>query len=212
MNSGTGPDAGPRGTPPGDSPGPAPRRTGVTPALDTERDRVVARLTEGFARDEMSVEEYEHRVSAVYAASSRAELDVLAAELPAVPVPADPHDDLVGVPLRVDAILSNVVRSAPMFLPERLRLRSWAGNIEIDLSESRLRTGVTEIEVDVVLGNLEIVLPHHAHLDDQTSVILASFENPRGRGTAEPRSPATPPTVVRFRGHVVLGNLSVTFR
>lgn len=192
-----------------DRPLPPSDSSDVAAPAETEREQAIARLTEGFARDELTVEEYERRVSLVYAAGTRTDLARVAAEFPALPRSAP---ELATLPLEVTSILSNVVRAGPAVLPKRLRTRSWAGNIELDLSGARVEPGVTEIEIDVVLGNLEISLPPHAHVDDRTNVFLGSFENPRSGGAAPSPPPASPPTVVRFRGRVLLGNVSVRFR
>lgn len=184
-------------------------KTDLTPILSAERERVIAQLTACFSRDELSLEEYETRISLVYGARTRSELEQISSALPSTD---SIEPELEGSPLEVKSILSSIVRSGLAILPKRARLRSWAGNIQIDLSRSRVRSGVTEIEVDVVLGNLEISLPRHVHLDDQTNVVLSSFDNPRPRGAAEPLPPGVPPTVVRLQGRVILGNLSVRFR
>lgn len=192
-----------------DGPPPPSPGTDLTPPLEAERDRTVERLTEGFSRDELTVEEYERRVSLVYGATTRAELARLSADLPVAP---PPHPELVALPLEIRSVLSNVVRSGPPALPKQVHMRSWAGNIEIDLSNSQLLPGVTQVDVDVVLGNLEIVLPEHAHVDQQMSVILSSFENPRRRDSAPALPARGAPVVVRFTGRVLLGNVSVRFR
>lgn len=192
-----------------DRPPPPSSATGLTQLLEADRERAIARLSESFSRDELSVDEYERRVSLVYGAATRPELEKLSADLPAAPTP-DP--ELVAAPLRVSAVLSNVVRPGPSALPKQLHMRSWGGNIEIDLSRSSLQPGVTELEVDVVLGNLEIVLPEHAHVDPQMSAVLASFDNPRRSNASSALPAAVPPAVIRFTGRIVLGNVSVRFR
>lgn len=196
-------------TTPADPPPPRNTNTDLTPLLASERERVIARLSECFARDELSLGEYEHRLSLAYGAQTRAELDPIGSDLPSTPG-ADP--ELAALPLEVKSILSSIVRSGPATLPKRGRMRSWAGNIQIDLRGSHVQPGVTEIEIDVFLGNLEITLPRHVHVDDQTSVMLSSFDNPRARGAPEALPPGVPPTVVRLLGRVILGNLSVRFR
>ena len=190
-------------------PPPAPEGSDGTTPAEVERERAIARLTDSFARDELTVDEYERRVSLVYGAGTRSELERAGANLPAV---RPPEPELAALPLEVTSILSNVVRPGPPVLPKRLRMRSWAGNIELDLSGAQVEPGVTEIEVDVVLGNLEVELPRHVYVDDQTNVLLGSFENPRAGAGASTPPAETPATVVRFRGRVLLGNVSVRLR
>ena len=186
-----------------------PEARSISPALLPARERVIARLTDSFARDVLSVEEFERRLSRAYEAGTVEALDALAVDLPAV-APPDAPAPPAGPPLRIASVLSNVIRSGPQELPRRLEMRSWLGNLELNLSGARLPPGMTEIALDVFLGNIEIRLPHDVRVDDETNAMLASFEcrqRDRAMGSGEPSDPRP---VVRFTGRIVLGNVTVT--
>jgi hypothetical protein len=54
-------------------------------AVRDRREQVTAQLTDAFARDDIDVDELEHRLDLAHAARSIAELDAVAADLPAPP-------------------------------------------------------------------------------------------------------------------------------
>jgi Domain of unknown function (DUF1707) len=58
---------------------------------DAERDAAVARLRESCAVGRLTLEEFSGRADAVYAARTRAELEPVLADLPAVPAPSRKH-------------------------------------------------------------------------------------------------------------------------
>ena len=183
---------------------PAPRPEGLAAA----REQMVARLGESFARDALTLEEYERRLSLVYEAATPDSLAAIVADLPAASTVLVPQ---AAAPRRIVALLSSVVRGGPGAVPGELSVRSWLGNVEMDLRDATFPEGVTEIRLDVVLGNVEIDLPRHVRVEDESSTILASFENRRGR-TAEPGAAVESGSVVRFSGKVVLGNVEVRAR
>jgi hypothetical protein len=168
-------------------------------ALDDTRERVVARLTESFARDALSLELFEHRLAAAYDAGTVAALDALVADLPAAAVEAPP--------LRIGAVLSNLARGAIRSLPRDIEIRAWLGNVELDFSGAELAPGITVIALRNVMGNIEIRLPSHVRVENRASLFLGNFEcrEQGGAGSADPRD-----TVVRFTGRVTLGSVTVT--
>jgi hypothetical protein len=178
----------------------------VVPApLAAAREQLVARLTECFTRDELTVEEFERGLTIAYDAQTVDALAALTAELPRARGEVLPT---VAGPLRVEAVLSNVVRAAPAAMPARLDLRSWAGNIELDLTGAAFGPGITEIVVDNILGNMDIRLPARVQVENHSSVILGSFESRQGRDSSTLPVDASV-AVVRFTGRIILGNVSV---
>ena len=173
----------------------------LPPTLEAARERAIARLTESFARDALSMELFEQRVAAAYDAGTVAALDALVADLPAAsPAVAAP-------PLRIEAFLSNVEREAILALPLRVHVRALLGNVVLDFSDAQLETGVTEISLRNLLGNIEIRLPAHVRVENQAHILLGNFECRQQRG-ATGAVPAE--TVVRFTGRVTLGSVTVT--
>src|SRR5438034_1078412 len=121
--------------------------------LTDRRDVIIERLSAGYANGMFEVDELERRLVLVHAASSSAELDALVTDLPPAATTA-----LVPVQ-RVRVVLGSVERRGPWAVPQQLRARVVCGNLELDLREARLASGVTTIEVDVTMGNVAIVVP-----------------------------------------------------
>jgi hypothetical protein len=187
----------------------------VTPRITpVEREAVIARLSSAFAEDVLPVEEFEHRVAAVYQAASRHDLSALVADLPAT-VPdavARPGTSesvtLATVPQRIDAIFGSVEREGRVRVPRRFEIRSIFGNVELDLSDAHFAPGLTEIEVLAVFGNIELELPDHVVVENHGNGMLATF-SVRGRGKS-PRGRVGPDApVVRITGKAVLGNVEI---
>jgi hypothetical protein len=164
--------------------------------LTDRRDVVIERLSAGYANGMFEVDELERRLALVHAASSPAELDALVTDL--VPVAT-----VALVPVqRVRVMFGSVERRGPWAVPQQLRARVLCGNLELDLREARLGPGVTTIDVDVTMGNVEIVVPPDVVVDVEASSFMGTVDErtERGAGTA----------VVHVVGRVRLGNLDVS--
>lgn len=169
--------------------------------LADRRDDVIHQLTAGFAGSYFEVDELERRLALAHSAQSRGELDALVADLR----PAAPSTALVPArPLRV--IFGSIERRGPWTVPQNLSARVLFGNIELDLREARLAPGVTTIDVNVTMGNLEIIVPPGMAVEIDASSTLGNIEHE----STPPSEPAG--TVVRITGRVRLGNLEVGTR
>jgi hypothetical protein len=178
-----------------------------TPAVSpAAREQAIEELTKRFANDQLTMDEFERRAAAVYAASSPAALSALTADLqqPAtVPAPS------TGPIMHVGAVLGSVVRGGAMTVPYRMGVRSILANVELDLIGATFAPGVTEIELRAFMGNIEIQLPPHVGVEDHVSTVLGSFEyrrHPRAQSWVEASGISS---VVRFTGKVVMSSVEV---
>ena len=184
-----------------------PRVPSITPSVSpAAREHVIEELTKRFASDQLTMDEFERRAAAVYAAASPAALTALTADLR----PPRRLTPVSGPPMTIGATLGSIVRGGEIIVPERLEIRALAGNVELDLTHAEFLPGVTEIELRVFLGNVEIQLPPHVGLEDHVSTVLGSFEYRR-----QPRAQSWTETsginsVVRFTGRVVMSSVEVT--
>ncbi|MBC7976879.1 MAG: DUF1707 domain-containing protein, partial [Myxococcales bacterium] len=105
-----------------------PSAEAVVPLADA-RERVVALLSQHFAAGTLTMEEFEHRVSSVYAATAGAALNALVADLPAIATATS----TVPAEGKLSAILSHTARHGTMVLPRHLSLVVFMGNVELDL-------------------------------------------------------------------------------
>ncbi len=173
-------------------------------------------LTTAFANDAIPVDEFERRVADVYRAGSVQALEAITRDLPeakpegvVVPALAQPTGAVARRPQqKVRSILSSVERNVPGPMPERLDVQSIMGSLELDLRRAEFPSGVTEIVVEAILGNIEIDLPEHVVLEDDGHAFLGNFSV---RGRSRPRSNADAP-VVMITARSSLANLEIDFR
>ena len=179
-----------------------PRPMGQTPLpapapVAAAREAAIARLTESFARDELSVAEFEGRVAHAYEASSMEALAALTTDLPAQAASA-------LAPLKIRTALGNLERGGPIALPAHVEIRAFLGNVQLDWRAAQLHPGVTEIEVHNFLGNIEILLPAGVRVEGQPHGFMDNFECRDAQG-----APGPPGPVVRFTGRTLLGSVAV---
>ena len=170
--------------------------------LTAERDRVVESLTSGYAHGAFDVEELERRVALVYAAKSTTELQAVLTDV----APATRSETTALVPAKkMRVIMGSIEKTGPWAVPQQLRARVVMGNLQLDLREALLAAGaVTTIEVDVTMGNVEVIVPPGFHVDVDASSLLGHVEERTNRVTGAPS------TVIRVVGRVRLGNLEVS--
>ena len=146
--------------------------TFAPPIAPAARERVIALLTERYAQDHLSLDEFERRATAAYAARTPDELAALTADLGDAGVPAV----RASLPsMNVGVVLGSIVRDMHA-VPRVLNVRTVLGNIELDLTHASFAPGVTEISLHAFMGNIEIQLPSHVGVEDHVSAVLGSFE------------------------------------
>ena len=187
-------------------------------ALRDRREQVISRLSDGYARDLIDVDELERRLDLAHGARSVAELDPLVADL-GEPAPAASTALVLAGPTAIDdperadarrlrVIMSAIERRGRWTVPRSLDLRVLWGNIELDFREASLGPGITTIHVRVFMGNLEVVLPPGLAIEvDVSSFASAVTERHRVPPDADPGRPQ-----IRIVGTVRFGNLEVTTR
>lgn len=186
-----------------------PRTPALTPAVSpAARERVIALLTERYAQDHLSLDEFERRAAAAYAARSPDDLSALTADLGDTGVPGV-RPSLPA--MNVGVVLGSIVREMHA-VPRALDVRTVLGNVELDLTHASFAPGVTEISLHAFMGNIEIQLPPHVGVEDHVSAVLGSFEyrrHPRATSWAESHHVTS---VVRFTGRVTMSSAEVVIR
>ncbi|MDB4884287.1 MAG: hypothetical protein JWL95_3053 [Gemmatimonadetes bacterium] len=187
-----------------------PRSPTIMPSVSpAAREQVIAELTRRFASDELTMDEFERRAAAVYAAASPAALTALTADLgQQLPRPTL----RAGQAMVIGAVLGSVVRGGEISVPDKLEVRALLGNVELDLTHATFPPGVTEIELHAMMGNIEIQLPPHVGLEDHVSTVLGSFEYRRQPRASSWTEGSKIESVVRFTGRVIMSSVEVTVR
>lgn len=185
-----------------------PRPPALAPLSPAARERVIAILTERYAQDQLTLDEFERRATAAYAAKTPADLALLTADLGDGELPAT-RSSLPA--MNIGVVLGSAVREMHA-VPRHLDVRSVLGNVELDLTRASFAAGVTEISLHAFMGNIEIQLPAHVGVEDHVSTVLGSFEYRRHPRAASWVEGSRVTSVVRFTGRVTMSSAEVVIR
>jgi len=197
-------------------------------ASDADRERVADVLAAAYAEGRLSAVEHDERLSAVYAATTYADLLPTLASLPvppgtlvlpgtasaaAVAVPAASP----GAPARVapalaaqaagstTSVLSGTTRRGRWVVPAQMRALTVLGGIDLDYTDAVLTSADSYLSVVCVLGGVEITVPDGVEVRTAVTCLLG--------GVDEPRSPALPGSpVLHVSGTVLLGGVTIRRR
>ena len=99
----------------------------------------------------------------------------------------------------------NIERSGAWVVPRKLDVRIRMGNAELDLRDAVLAPGTTTIDIGVVMGNVELIVPESLPVQVDVDTSLGSVENaPVAKPSGDPDQ-----SIVRVTGSVRLGNCEV---
>ncbi|WP_404868961.1 DUF1707 domain-containing protein [Kitasatospora griseola] len=123
-----------------------------------ERDAAAERLQQAYAEERITHEEMEQRLQQALTATTRAELDLVTADLP-----ADPRGDADTATLAAGG--GRIVRRGAWRVPRTLKVASAFGKIRLDLSHAVIEHPVVDIELGLGFGRATITVPHNATVD-----------------------------------------------
>jgi hypothetical protein len=187
--------------------------------LAAERDRVVQALSAHFAQDRLTLTEFQQRLERAYDLSAIDQLRSLIADLPALAMHAGPEGAVAAGPILVPssdvpargaifAVMGGHERSGSWIVPRQLKVFVLMGGGEIDLREARFGAGVTEIEIFVMMGGINVIVPPGVRVESIGAAFMGGFELKAGDATA--LSPAHP--VVRLSGLAIMGGVETETR
>lgn len=184
-------------------------RLPVRAPLPSEREALIALLSEAFTRGDLTTEEFENRVAQAYRAATRPALDSLGADLgdarPGSAVASGPA--LPATAPEVKAVFSSVERTHRGPVPAGLSIHALFGNVEMDFRRADFGPGVTEIVVKTLFGSVELELPSHVDVELDVTALLAHVGVEGGR-RSRTDGPASRPRV-RVVGRAVLSSVEV---
>jgi hypothetical protein len=153
--------------------------------LDEARERAIRLLTDGFAYDVITVDEFEWRLGQLGHADTPRAVDALVADLGAVSpgrAPASPATALVPAEARIFGLMSQTRRTGPWRVPQRLRVKGVMSEIRIDLRSAIVPAGCT-IDVSAIMANVGFIVPPGMVVDFDVTAIMATTRNDaRGQG------------------------------
>src|SRR5437868_4662389 len=149
-------------------------------ALEAARERTIRVLTDRFADDTLTLEQFESRLDRMYKATTVADLESLLHEVetrPPAPMVGSSSYGLPTAPRRLLSIMSNTERTGRWALPRQLQIRALMSSITLDLREATLPSGVCEIDLLSVMASLEILVPPGVIVEDLALGVMSSVEN-----------------------------------
>jgi hypothetical protein len=178
--------------------------------LSEARERAVRLLSDGFAYDAITVEEFEWRLGQLSRANTPRDIDALVADL-AVPMPgaAAVMAPVVTQPSegRIVGIMSQTRRDGPWRLPQLLQVKGVMSEVKIDLRRAVIPPHCT-IDVTAIMANVTFTVPPGMIVDFDVSPIMASTRNDaRGVGIMGYELPH-----VRIRGSAIMAEVRVRVR
>jgi uncharacterized protein DUF1707 len=186
--------------------------------LAAERERVVQTLSAHFAHDQLTLTEFEERLERAYNVTAVDQLRSLVADLPAASRVATQGMAAVGpalvpsseVPPRgaIFAVMGGHERTGSWIVPRQLKVVVLMGGAEIDLRDARFGPGVSEIEVFVTMGGVNIIVPPGVRVESIGAAFMGGFDLKAGDATA--LSPAHP--VLRLSGLAIMGGVETETR
>ncbi|AFR06441.1 MULTISPECIES: DUF1707 SHOCT-like domain-containing protein [Nocardiopsis] len=197
-------------------------------ASDADRDQVAERLREALAEGRLTPVEHEERLDTLYRAKTIGELAPIVSDLPSPgapgPVPgyggtdrSDGPDgmEILGSDARdlagqskgsenLVAVFGGAERRGRWLVEPRTNVSVLCGGVELDLREAVLSRHEVTIQLAVIMGGVDITVPHGVRVINNTSAILGGADL---HGTDQVTDPNAP--VVHLTGSCMLGGVDV---
>ncbi len=122
-------------------------------------------------------------------------------------VPAELEQDAPLAPnvgIRILGLFSGQERKLDGEVPRELTLRARLGYVELDLTGASFQPGVTTIDVDAILGYVQIRFPPGIRVESNGHAVFGFFAFKIGNALEAPEASGAKP-VVRVTGGALLG-------
>jgi hypothetical protein len=124
-------------------------------ASDADREAVVSRLQAAVGEGRIDLDEFGQRADAAYAAVTRAELELLVADLP---VNAPPPVQIVGTrtPEELSSVFGDIKMTVGTVPPRRVG--TVFGDVRIDLRQLRTDADRIDLSLSTVFGDVDVIV------------------------------------------------------
>jgi hypothetical protein len=177
-------------------------------ASDAERDALVSQLRQDMVEGRLTVDEFTERIEAAYDSQTRAQLEALRRDLPAV----GPGEALAVRSQRRPSrwsigIMGGSTRRGRWRIAGQTTAIAIMGGCHLDLREAELEGPEVTINAFAFMGGINIFVP------DDVEVDVSGFSFMGGRNVgASKKSPPPGAQVVHLRGFSFMGGLNVVTR
>ena len=176
----------------------------MTRASDSEREATVSHLREAAAEGRLDVEELVDRIDAAYAATTRAELEPLTADLPAASGAVMAAPAPRGATSFVLSIFGGSDRAGRWRVAERVRVVNIFGGADLDLREATLAAPDVRLTVVSIFGGSDIVVPEGINVELSSFALFGGDKLRLGGADPAPGAP-----VVHVRCVSIFGGTDV---
>ena len=172
----------------------------LVPVLD--RDRAIERLQAMYARDQISLDDLELRLTNVERATTKPELEAILSDLPTALAVRTASDSLAVADHGVDvhATFGAIERRGQWRVPPVLHVRALFGSVELDFTSATL-PDVVDVHVSATFGSISIRVPSGVTLEVAGQALLGSFED-RSATTSGKKC-------IRIHGRALFGSVEV---
>jgi hypothetical protein len=162
-------------------------------------------LSEAYARDFITMEEFENRISVVHAAGSNRDVQAELQDLPETLIVQTSNEN---TQLASKAVKTTLVLSSKTLRGSKLKSRNMKSKLilaeqKLDYSKTLLEPGKYYIDATIVLGTLLIIVPENYAVSIEMGSVLSEIREQDtkfpGRGVPE----------IVVRGKVILGEVKV---
>jgi len=184
-------------------------------AVKLKRDETIAALCEHFAKDRLTIEDFEHRLDVATRALTLPELESLLADLPATAPAVDSPQAVAPRPTShvrdsqtLIAIMGGVERRGMWVPAQKTLVIAVMGGAMLDFREVQLPPGETVINIIALMGGVEIVVPPGMNVDIGGVAFMGGFSH------TQQRSPDTTPgaPLLKIDGFAMMGGVDVKVR
>ena len=174
--------------------------------LEARRERAIDVLTTAFARNSISVEEYEASAGKIQNLRTSVEIDGILALLPRdqdtaiePPVPQNPvHEEKI-----VCNGSSRRIANA-MLLAPRLIVEIAHGVLKLDYSSLSIPRGIYDVSIKAIHSSFTLMIPEGVTIDNRVNLQYSSVSEPRSNADEKPRG-----AIIRLSGDLIHSTLKV---
>lgn len=170
-------------------------------ASDAERDEVVRQLSEHAGTGRLTLDEFEQRMGLAYAATTRADLARLTADLPAT---AKPREGRRPPTRWVVSLMGGVEKKGRWRIGRQLTAIAVMGGAELDLRHAEMDAEDVAIAAFALMGGVDIYVPDTVEMDVAGSALMGGYGE---RGSTRAPRPGGPR--VRIRAYALMGGIDV---
>jgi hypothetical protein len=171
----------------------------ATRIADADREAMAKRLRDASTEGRLDFNELEERLSAVFAAKTRGELDALIADLPAAQTTAIE-------PLALRTKSGSLKKKGCWRVPSRISAECTSGSIKIDFTEAECLHREVTVEVSARSGSVVLIVPKGWAVNlDKATASSGSIVNKVSE------RPAAGAPVLRVSGKAVSGTIKARY-